>query len=218
MGDSADPIGALLDRLRSDRIVAVVRTETSSDALRAALAIIASGIRIVEITFTTPGAAAVIERLRQDHGPEIIIGAGTVTQAEQLGEARAAGADFAVSPGWSSKLVHTARDVGVPFVPGVLTPTEMQRAVMTSVRLVKLFPADLVAPNYLRAIATVFPALELMPTGGVDASNAAAWLSAGAIAVGVGGGLVAVGDGPEVIRGRAAALLTAVRSPEGRPA
>lgn len=211
---SDDRTAGLVDRLRSERLVAIVRSDTSNHATRAALALIAGGICIVEVTFTTPGAAAVIGRLRQDHGPEIVIGAGTVTGPEQLEEAHAAGADFAVSPGWSSLLVRLAGDAGVPFLPGVLTPTEMQQAVVAGVRVAKLFPADLVGPGYLRAVAAVFPMLELMPTGGVDASNAATWLSAGAIAVGVGGGLgnaPSTGDDAAGARRRVSALQAAIR-------
>lgn len=214
MDSSDDPTTGLIDRLRRERLVAVIRRETEDQALRAAMVLIEHGVRIVEITFTTPGAAAVIGRLRRDHDREILVGAGTVTDGEQLRAAHAAGANFAVSPGWSYDLVRAAADIGMPYVPGVLTPTEMQQAVTSRVRLTKLFPADLVGPGYVREVAAVFPGLELMPTGGIDASNAAAWISAGAIAVGIGGGLGAAsstGEDSADLRRRVSALQAVIR-------
>lgn len=203
VADGTDRADVLLDRLRRERLVAVVRCAASGEAHRAALALIAGGIRIIEVTFTTPDAAALIGQLRRDHGRDILVGAGTVLSAEQLDEAHAAGADFAVAPGWSAALVGAAGACGVPFVPGVFTPTEMQQAVAAGVRVAKLFPAELVGPAHLGTVHAVFPGLSLMPTGGIAANNVAAWLAAGSIAVGVGSGLgigATVADSTEIQR------------------
>jgi 2-dehydro-3-deoxyphosphogluconate aldolase/(4S)-4-hydroxy-2-oxoglutarate aldolase len=169
------------------------------DARVAALA--AAGVRFVEITLDGEGALAAIERAcaRGD----VTVLAGTVRDAAQVDAAVAAGARAIVAPALFLPVLERAAALGVPAIPGALTPTEIEAAWKTGAALVKLFPAGLGGPRYVRDVHAPLADVPLLATGGVDAANARAFLDAGAVAVGVGSGL---GDDGSVRR-----LLEAVR-------
>jgi 2-dehydro-3-deoxyphosphogluconate aldolase/(4S)-4-hydroxy-2-oxoglutarate aldolase len=172
-------------------IIPVVRAASVDDAIRAVEAIYAGGIPIIEITMTVPNAANVIRNLARDYGHKIVIGAGTVTTTEQATMCLAVGAEFLVSPGLSLPVLSFARASGKLAIPGALTPTELMMAQENGATLVKIFPCGSVGgAKYLRALKGPFPDAELIPTGGVSASNAAEFIAAGAFALGVGGELV----------------------------
>lgn len=171
-------------------VVAVVRTESAEDALGAVRAVLAGGVRAVEITFTVPGAEHIIARLHGELGGDLLLGAGTVTTREQAQAALAAGAEFLVSPALDPELVSWTLAQGRPFYPGVFTPSEILAARQLGVEVFKIFPASRLGPAYLRDLQGPFPGIKLMPTGGIDAANAADYLKAGAFALGVGGKLV----------------------------
>jgi 2-dehydro-3-deoxyphosphogluconate aldolase / (4S)-4-hydroxy-2-oxoglutarate aldolase len=165
----------------------------------------------MEITFSTPGAADAIRRAKSEL-PSALIGAGTVLEQEELDAACGAGAAFLVSPHLDEALVARATVLGVPFLPGALTPTEVVRAWRSGAACVKLFPGSAVGPNYLKALRGPLPRVPLMPTGGVDEQNLAEWLRAGAVAVGMGGNLAS--GTPEQIEAaarRVSAALAAAR-------
>jgi 2-dehydro-3-deoxyphosphogluconate aldolase/(4S)-4-hydroxy-2-oxoglutarate aldolase len=176
-------------QLHDARAVAVVRAHDADEALATVDALAAAGLRAIELTFTTPGAAAAIAEARRRLDPDVLLGAGTITTAAQVDAAEAAGADFLVSPHLDARLLERMLETGLLAIPGTLTPSEIAGALRSGAEVVKLFPASAVGVSYLKALFGPFPGLQVMPTGGVTVENAKAWLDAGAVAVGLGGGL-----------------------------
>jgi 2-dehydro-3-deoxyphosphogluconate aldolase/(4S)-4-hydroxy-2-oxoglutarate aldolase len=183
--------------------------------------LIDAGLPIAEITFTVPNAVDVIAKLARRRG---VIGAGTVTTADQAHAAIRAGAEFIVSPGFVAEVIEVAKSAGVTMIPGALTPTEILEAHRAGADLIKVFPVQsLGGAAYIRALRGPFPDLPLVPTGGVDLGNVADFIRAGAVAVGVGSELVsrqalAAGD-YDSIGLRAAQFVAAVanaRRAEGK--
>jgi 2-dehydro-3-deoxyphosphogluconate aldolase / (4S)-4-hydroxy-2-oxoglutarate aldolase len=172
-------------------IVPVIRASNVEEARAAVEAVSAGGIPIVEITMTVPDAIKVIRSVVEQHGNHVLTGAGTVLTGEQAKACIDAGAEFIVSPGLSMPVLEVARSRGKLAIPGALTPTELMSAVAAGAQLVKIFPCGNVGgPKYLKALRGPFPNLALIPTGGVNASNAADYFAAGAFALGVGADLV----------------------------
>lgn len=172
-------------------IVPVVRASSVEDANRAVEAICAGGIPVVEITMTVPNAITVIRELVQRRGGDVLIGAGTVTNAEQAESCVRAGAQFLVSPGLALSVLSVARVNSRLVIPGALTPTELMNAQEHGAKLIKIFPCGNVGgPKYLKSLKAPFPQAQLIPTGGVNAANAAEFIAAGAYALGVGADLV----------------------------
>ncbi len=172
-------------------IIPVVRASSVEEANRAVEAICAGGIPVVEITMTVPNAITVIRELVQRCGGDVLIGAGTVTNAEQAESCVRAGAQFLVSPGLSTSVLSVARVNNRLAIPGALTPTELMNAQEQGARLVKIFPCGNVGgPKYLKSLKAPFPQAQLIPTGGVNTANAAEFIAAGAYALGVGADLV----------------------------
>jgi 2-dehydro-3-deoxyphosphogluconate aldolase / (4S)-4-hydroxy-2-oxoglutarate aldolase len=172
-------------------IVPVVRASSVDEANRAIEAICAGGIPVVEITMTVPNAISVIREVVQKRGGDVLIGAGTVTNAEQAESCVRAGAQFLVSPGLAMSVLSVARVYNRLAIPGALTPTELMNAQEHGATLVKIFPCGNVGgPKYLKSLKAPFPHAQLIPTGGVNAANAADFIAAGAYALGVGADLV----------------------------
>ena len=172
-------------------IVPVIRAATVDEATRAVEAICAGGIPVVEITMTVPNAISVIREVAQQHGSNVLIGAGTVTTAEQAELCIRAGAQFLMSPGLAAPVLSVAQACAKLAIPGALTPTELMNAQDHGARLVKIFPCGNVGgAKYLRSLKGPFPNASLIPTGGVNAANAADFIAAGAFALGVGADLV----------------------------
>lgn len=206
-------------------IVPVVRAASVDEANGAIEAICAGGISIVEVTMTVPNAVTVIREVAQQYRGKVLVGAGTVTTAQQAEDCIEAGAEFLVSPGLSTAVLARARAHSLLAIPGALTPTELMNAQEQGARLVKIFPCGNVGgPKYLRSLRAPFPNAALIPTGGVNAANAAEFIAAGAFALGVGADLVdakALREGKlEKITEGARELVRAVasaRSADGRP-
>jgi len=172
-------------------IIPVVRASSVEEANRAIEAICAGGIPVVEITMTVPNAISVIRELVQKRGGDVLIGAGTVTNAEQAESCVRAGAQFLVSPGLALSVLSVARVHNRLAIPGALTPTELMNAQEHGAKLVKIFPCGNVGgPKYLKSLKAPFPHAQLIPTGGVNVANAADFIAAGAYALGVGADLV----------------------------
>jgi len=202
-------------RIEEVGIVPVIRAATPDLALRAARAVLAGGISIFEITMTVPDAPAVIRALVAELGARAVVGAGTVLDAEAATACLDAGAAFVVSPGLDLGTVAAVQARGVPMMPGALTPTEVIAAWKSGAEMVKIFPCGAVGgPQYLRALRGPLPQVKLLPTGGVNAENAGAYLAAGAAALGIGSELVdpvALAEGRDtVLTERARALVAAV--------
>jgi 2-dehydro-3-deoxyphosphogluconate aldolase/(4S)-4-hydroxy-2-oxoglutarate aldolase len=176
---------SVIERIRRERLVAIVRKALEVDLRVAALA--EAGVGVVEITLDDPDAAAAIERARSRG--DVTVLAGTVRRAEQVDLAAAAGAEAVVSPGFVREVVERAAALGVPAVPGALTPTEVETAWIAGAALVKLFPGRLGGPAYVRELLAPLADVPLLVTGGIDSTNARAYLDAGAVAVGAGSAL-----------------------------
>jgi 2-dehydro-3-deoxyphosphogluconate aldolase / (4S)-4-hydroxy-2-oxoglutarate aldolase len=178
-------------RILEVRIIPVVRAPSPELAMRAASAVAAGGIPIVEITMTVPGAGEVIAELRRTMRGQILIGAGTVLDAGAAERCVEAGAEFLVSPGFDAETVAFAKQKGILMMAGALTPTEVIAAWRAGSDFVKIFPCGNVGgPAYIKALKAALPQIEMVPTGGVNLNNAADYFKAGASAIGVGGELV----------------------------
>jgi len=204
-----------VDRLLKSRLIGIVRLDDLEVAVACATCAIEAGLNVIEVTFTLTSAARAIERLRRDH-PEALIGAGTVRSGSELEDAAAAGAQFLVAPGLNPELVEGARLRGLPMLPGVFTASEVDAALRCGVEVLKLFPAEPLGPAYMASLLQPFPSARFVPTGGVSAANAAAYLQAGAVAIAMGSSLFPVGrimsDGPDVVTPLVAEALAAVGS------
>jgi len=207
-----------LDLIRSTGVVAIMRAQSSGQLIAAADAIKAGGVRVIEVTMTTPGALAVIEEATQRYGDEVLFGAGSVLDAETARAAILAGAGFVVAPTLKVEMVALCNRYSVPVMPGIMTPTEALTAWEAGADMVKLFPASFGGPAMIKAIRAPLPQLEIVPVGGVTLDNAAEFIRKGAAALGVGSSLVNqklldAGDMDELQR-RAVAFIAAVK--EGR--
>jgi 2-dehydro-3-deoxyphosphogluconate aldolase/(4S)-4-hydroxy-2-oxoglutarate aldolase len=210
----------VIRRIGEIGIVPVVRAASVEDATRAVEAICAGGIPILEITMTVPNATSVIRHVVREHGSTALIGAGTVTTGEQAEQCIRAGAEFLVSPGMSVHVLAVAQACAKLAIPGALTPTELMHAQDNGAKLIKIFPCGNVGgAKYLQSLKGPFPHVALIPTGGVNASNAADYIAAGAFALGIGGDLVnaaALRDGNLAkITQAARELVEAVRTARG---
>ena len=194
----------IVARIERERVVAVIRLEDPA-RLRAVIdALDAGGVRVFEVTMTVPGAIRLIEQLTT-HGlrKDVIVGAGTVTDAGTARLAIEAGASFVVSPVFRRDVIDVCHNSGVPAMPGCFTPTEILDAWDAGADIVKVFPATSLGPTFIKDVRAPLPQLKLMPTGGVSIENAADWLRAGAVAVGIGSALV---DAAAVKAGEFAAI------------
>lgn len=180
----------ILSRMLSTGVVAIVRLNSAESLQQVADAIVEGGVDAIEFTMTTPGALGILEAASGKLGDSVILGAGTVLDPESARAAILAGARFIVSPSLDQTTIETCHRYGVVAVPGVLTPTEIASALGWGADLIKLFPASVGGPDYLKAVRAPLPQAPLVPTGGVDVENAGAYIKAGAVAVAVGGSLV----------------------------
>lgn len=189
-----DPVSAL----GSDRVLAIVRAPRIDDPAALSEALVAGGIRVVELTFTTPGLASLLaDAAAAASRTGAVVGAGTVTTAEQAREAVEAGAGFVVTPGIGPDargIVEHAHAAGAAVVLGALSPSEVMTAVGLGADVVKIFPARAHGPKYLSDLRGPFPDVPLVPSGGIDAGNAAEFLRSGALAVTAGTSVVSPAD------------------------
>lgn len=172
-------------------LVAVLRGLSPAACEARAVELLEIGVAFVEVTIQDAVGLASLHRAAATAAQlGFRIGAGSVKNAAMARQAVELGAAYLVSPGFSESIVEAARDLSVPILPGVATPSEVQRAIQAEIKAVKVFPAEqLGGPAYIRALAGPFPELSLIPTGGVDLTNADSYLEAGALAVGIGGAL-----------------------------
>lgn len=179
-----------LDVIAESGLIAVVRGLAPQAAVETAKALYDGGVRVLEITVDSPGALETIERVSQAMGDATLVGAGTVLDAPSAVGAIRAGARFLFAPNLNPDVIVAANRYGRLAIPGVLTPTEMVRAVEAGALAVKLFPANVVGPAFIKQVRGPLPHIPIIPTGGISAENAADYIRAGAIAVGVGGSLL----------------------------
>jgi 2-dehydro-3-deoxyphosphogluconate aldolase/(4S)-4-hydroxy-2-oxoglutarate aldolase len=178
-------------RIEATGIIPIVRAPSAEIAAAVARAILASGIDVLEITMTVPNAIDLMRQLRKEIGNEVLLGAGTVLDAQTAKDCIDAGAEFIVAPGFDSETVRAAHAQGKPCMPGALTPTEVITAWKGGADMVKIFPCSaLGGASYLRALKAPLPHVKMLPTGGVDVTTAADFIHAGAAALGVGAAIV----------------------------
>jgi len=180
-----------LARIRATGIIPVIRAPSADAAVAAVDAMRAGGIDIIELTMTVPSAVKVIERVVERHGDTVVVGAGTVLDAETARACILAGAAFVVSPIVDAPTIRVCRTYGIPVMPGGLTPTEIVEAWRAGADLVKVFPCgSLGGASYIKALRAPLPQIELVPTGGVTLATVGDFIAAGAYAMGAGGDLV----------------------------
>lgn len=184
-----------LTKITDSGLVAVVRAESADQAKKITEASLKGGVSAIEITYTVPGATKVIEELIETFQSEIVIGAGTVLDAETARIAMLAGAEYIVSPYFDEGTAKMCNRYQIPYMPGVMTIDAAVRAMENGADLLKVFPGELMGPKVIKAIKGPLPQANLMPTGGVNVNNVGEWILAGAMAVGAGGSLI---GNPEV--------------------
>lgn len=204
-------------------IVPVVRAASAREARMAADAVCEGGIPIVEITMTVPGAVDVIRELAKNSGSQVLVGAGTVLNAEAAQRCLDAGAQFLVSPGLNLQTVELAKREGKLMMAGALTPTEVMASWEAGADFVKIFPCGQVGgAKYIKALKGPFPQVPFVPTGGVNLNSAAEFIEAGAVALGVGGECVHAealkANKPEIIVENARKFLAIVKQTRTRMA
>lgn len=211
---------ATLKRILDGGIVAVVRAESGDSLVKVVRALADGGVTAAEITFTVPDAVEVIRQVRRELGDAVVLGAGTVLDSETARAALLAGAEYIVSPAVNLEVIRLCRRYDKVIMPGAFTPTEVITAWEAGADVVKIFPADLGGPPYLKALRGPLPQVRLMPTGGVDLSTAESFLKAGACCLGVGGTLVeakavAQGDFARIkdLAGQFSAIVRKFRNP-----
>jgi 2-dehydro-3-deoxyphosphogluconate aldolase/(4S)-4-hydroxy-2-oxoglutarate aldolase len=180
-------------------VVAVIRLQDPTKLRGVVSALAEGGVRALEVTMTVPGAIGLIEQLAPQMADGFLVGAGTVLDAETARLAILAGARFLVGPVFRREVIEMGHRYDVAVMPGCLSPTEILEAWEAGADIVKVFPATALGPGYLKDVRGPLPQVRLMPTGGVTLDNAGEWITAGAVAVGVGTALldtraIAAGD------------------------
>lgn len=182
----------VIQRICESGLVAIVRTDSAARALRLAEACAEGGVGALEITFTVPGVAGVLEQLAKRYEPGgLAIGAGTVLDAETARIAILSGAEFLVGPSLNPEVARMGGRYQIPYMPGAGTVAEVISGMEAGAAIIKVFPGEMLGPGFVKAVKGPLPQAPLMPTGGVSLENAAEWIRAGALALGVGGSLTA---------------------------
>jgi 2-dehydro-3-deoxyphosphogluconate aldolase/(4S)-4-hydroxy-2-oxoglutarate aldolase len=184
MNDSA------IRRIVEGGVVAIMRAKSSDQLLEAAEAVREGGVTAIEVTMTTPGALQVIEQAVARYGEHVLFGAGTVLDPESARAAILSGAQFIVAPTLNLDTIEICRRYSIPVMPGAYTPTEILTAWQAGADFIKVFPASVGGPPFIKAIKAPLPQVRLVPVGGVDQTTTADFIRAGAALVGVGGELV----------------------------
>lgn len=202
--------------------MAILRSDDATGLPAVARALADGGITCLEITLTTSGALDALAAIRDELGPEVAVGAGTVITTEQAREALAAGAEFLVSPAVDTDVIRCTAQRNIPFYPGAWTPTEVSTAWRAGAAAVKLFPASTSGPAHLRQLRAPLPDVPLVAVGGVGLDQVCDYLDAGALAVGIGSPLLRGADrnpAPETLdalTARTRTLLDTIRATPGQ--
>jgi 2-dehydro-3-deoxyphosphogluconate aldolase/(4S)-4-hydroxy-2-oxoglutarate aldolase len=175
-------------------LVAIIRTKTADEARAAAIALISSGVDVIEFTTTTPAVFDLIEEFSSDTSNSgVHVGLGTAMSRSHVLSGKDAGAKFVISPHVSQEVIETTKQAGLISIPGVASPTEVADAMRYGADILKFFPASALGPNYLKAVCEPFPGLSWMATGGISVETIPDWIAAGVTGFGVGGKLISGG-------------------------
>lgn len=207
---------AVLETIKREKLVSVVRTDETEDARKAIEILSKCGIKVFEITMTVPDAVDLIAELNESNS-DVLLGAGTVLNKEQAEQCATAGARFIVSPAFDAETVKFCNEKEIAVMPGCLTPTEVLTAWNAGADCIKVFPCDAMGgAKYLKTLKTLFPHVEMMPTGGVSLETIGDFFKSGAIGVGVGTDLVNVkairAGNPEILSEKAQKYLEIVKN------
>ncbi|ASK62493.1 2-dehydro-3-deoxyphosphogluconate aldolase [Virgibacillus phasianinus] len=183
-------MGNTLQQMMEHKLVAVIRGAEGEDVLAIARALHKGGVHIMEITADTPQVDVLIRKVSQEFGDQLIVGAGTVLDPETARASIMAGARFIFSPTVNTETIRMTKRYGVVSIPGAMTPTEILTAYEHGADLIKVFPAGVMGPSYIKDVHGPLPHIPLMPTGGVDLSNVRKYFENGAVAAGLGSALV----------------------------
>ncbi len=201
----------IIQRIKETKIIPVIRTDSADKARIIIEALVKGGIDVLEVTMTIPGAVDLIAELTNQYKETAIIGAGTVLDKETAQKCIEAGAEFIVSPILNLETVFFCNQNEITVMPGALTPTEIYTAKKAGADMVKVFPVSAMGgATYIKAVKTVLPHVEIVPTGGVNLEDAVDYIKAGALAVGMGGELTK--DKESVITKQARNLLNQIKS------
>jgi 2-dehydro-3-deoxyphosphogluconate aldolase/(4S)-4-hydroxy-2-oxoglutarate aldolase len=195
----------IIRRLLDPGVIAILRADSSEHLVAAAEALAAGGLTALEVTMTTPHALPVIGELAARFGGKVLVGVGSVLDPETCRAAILAGAEFVVTPVAKPEVIRLANRYGKPIAAGAFTPSEALAAHESGADFIKLFPAELGGPAYVRTLLAPLPMLQIIPTGGVTPESAPAFLAAGCVALGAGSALLA----PEILKKRAWPALEA---------
>ncbi len=179
-----------LQRIHQSGLVAILRSPEPDPLADVCQALASGGVEVIEITFTVPQAHRVLEQVARRIGSQVLLGAGTVLDATTARVALLSGAEFLVSPHLDPDVLEVAQTYGAVCMPGAMTPTEVFQAWKQGADVVKVFPADVVGPGFLKALRGPLPQVRLLPTGGINLETGPKFLQAGAFALGVGSSLV----------------------------
>lgn len=180
----------VLNRIKSEKVIALIRADSSASLLECARALSAGGLNCIELTMTTPGAIELCAQVSKEL-PNVLLGLGTVLDADTARQGIAAGAKFIVTPAVRPTVIAACNEAGVPILSGALTPTEAYTAWELGADVIKVFPAEFFGPAYIKSLKAPFPKIEFMPTGGVTPETVGEFLKAGAFATAAGSSLVA---------------------------
>jgi 2-dehydro-3-deoxyphosphogalactonate aldolase len=198
---------------RSMPLIGIFRGVEPSEAVAVVDAAVQCGLRIVEVPLNSPQALQSIERLAKKFGPAVLVGAGTVTSAAEVLAVAEAGGELIVTPYARGAIVKQAKQSGLAAMPGALSPTEIVEMADCGADAVKIFPAEMAPPAVVKALRAVLPArLPLVPVGGVDGENMAAYWQAGASGFGLGSALYRRGDSADTVARNAAALVACLQA------
>lgn len=190
LGNERDEdLKSILNRISEEKIVAIIRAESTENLIPTVDSLYKGGIRVVEVTMNTPGAIKGIESLKALY-PDLLIGAGTVLDSETAVLAIMAGASFLLAPTVNQKTIEAANRYDVPLIPGVFTPTEALSAYEAGAKMVKIFPIRSLGPSFLKDLKGPLPFIQTMAVGGISLENAKDYLEAGAMSLGIGSSLV----------------------------
>lgn len=188
---------SILNKLQQTGIIAVIRGNSIEDALKLSKEIVAGGIKALEITFTIDQAEKLIKQLKKEYeyNQDVVIGAGTVLDPTTARIAIMAGAEYIVSPSFDKNTAKICNLYQIPYIPGCLSIEEIQKALTYGSDIIKLFPGNVLKPEFIKSVKGPLPYVNIMPSGGVNLNNIKEWVNAGAIAVSVGGNLTTAEDG-----------------------
>lgn len=176
----------ILSSITNTKVVAVIRGSSAEEATELSKAAIEGGIRAIELTYTTPQVQKTFEAL---YGEEVLLGAGSVLDAETARHAILAGAKFIVSPHFEKSIAPVCNRYGIPYLPGCMTIRDMVKALEAGCDIIKLFPANNFTPSFIKSVNGPLPQVRVMPTGGINLDNIQEWLEAGAVSAGIGSDL-----------------------------